>query len=358
MTTNADQTQRAIDTAIRLGVIAGVAYMCFLVLEPFILPVAWGMIIAVAVYPLHLRIAAALGDRHKAALSIFTLSALALLIVPTVLLVESILEAYQAGQAAYEAGTLRVPPPRDGVEEWPLIGERLHDVWAAASVNLTATLERFEPQVTQLTRGLLSGAAGAGMTVLHFVISILIAAALMANAEACHRVARSIGRRLAGEVGGDFVELSTATTRSVAQGVLGVALIQALAAGIGMLFVGVPAAGLWALLVLVLAIVQLPPLVILGPVIVYVFSANETLPAILFMAWGILVSISDTFLKPLLLGRGLDIPMLVILLGAIGGMVVAGVIGLFVGAVVLALSYTLLVSWLEQAPPEPDAVGE
>jgi len=142
--------------------------------------------------------------------------------------------------------------------------------------------------------------------------------------------------------------LASATIRSVAQGVLGVALIQSILAGIGLLLIGVPYAGVWAGLVLLLAIVQLPPILILGPIVVYVFSVAETVPAVVFMIWSMLVSSSDAFLKPLFLGRGMDIPMLVILLGAIGGMILSGIIGLFVGAVVLAVGYTLFTVWLEQ----------
>ena len=165
----------------------------------------------------------------------------------------------------------------------------------------------------------------------------------------------SIASRVLGKKGGkDFVDITGATIRSVAQGVLGIALIQSILAGIGLMVMGVPYAGIWALLVLLLAIVQLPPLLILGPIIVYVFSVAATLPAVIFMIYGIMVSMSDAFLKPLLLGRGMDIPMLVILLGAIGGMLLSGVIGLFVGSVVLAVGYTLFTTWLAQGEASAD----
>jgi len=124
------------------------------------------------------------------------------------------------------------------------------------------------------------------------------------------------------------------------------ALIQSILASIGLIVMDVPYAGLWALLVLLLAIIQLPTILILGPIIVYVFSVAETVPAVLFMIWSILVGVSDTVLKPLFLGRGMDIPMLVILPGAIGGMNLSGIIGLFVGAVVLAVGYKLFLAWL------------
>jgi predicted PurR-regulated permease PerM len=156
---------------------------------------------------------------------------------------------------------------------------------------------------------------------------------------------------LVGEQKEDITKLASSTIRSVVQGVLGVAFIQSVLAGIGMLAVGVPAAGLIALLVLIIAIIQLPTILILAPVIVYVFTIADTTPAIIFMIWTILVSLSDNFLKPLLFGRGVNVPMLVILLGAIGGMMTSGIIGLFLGAVILTLGYTVFTTLLSMDSP-------
>jgi predicted PurR-regulated permease PerM len=195
---------------------------------------------------------------------------------------------------------------------------------------------------------LLSTAAGVGPGLLQFILAILIAVAMLAKAQGAYQFLQALARRIVGARGDDFATLAIATIRSVAQGVLGVALIQAILAGVAMLVMGVPGAGLWALLVLLLAVVQLPPLLILGPVMIYVFASAETVPAVLFMIWGILVNVSDIFLKPMLLGRGVDVPMLVILIGAIGGVMSSGIIGLFVGAVVLALGYKLFIAWLTQ----------
>ncbi len=143
--------------------------------------------------------------------------------------------------------------------------------------------------------------------------------------------------------------------RSVAQGILGVTLIQSILGGLGCLVVGVPGAGLWALLILLVAVVQLPPLLVLGPIIVYVFSTSSTVPAVLFAIWSVLVSISDPFLKSLLLGRGVDVPMLIIFIGAIGGFITSGIIGLFVGAIVFTAGYKLFLRWLsEETQPEPE----
>lgn len=180
-----------------------------------------------------------------------------------------------------------------------------------------------------------------------FVISVAIAAALLATAEKGSQAVIKIISRFAGERGPELAALGTATIRGVMQGVIGVALIQSVLAAFGMVAVRVPAAGLWAGLVLVLAVMQLPPILILGPIAVWVFSFAETMPAVFFLIWALLVSGCDGFLKPVLMGRGVDAPMLVILIGALGGMVVSGIIGLFVGAVIVAISYTLFMSWVE-----------
>ena len=361
MTVDVASSKPTIDTAIRIGLIALLVYWCLHIFKPFLIPVLWAIIIAVAIYPLYCKFASLLGGKQKLALSLFTLVVLAILIIPTVMLASSMVETVQHVSTKLAEGTLQIPPPPESVAGWPLVGEKLHALWSAASDNLMATVERFTPQLKVAGKWLLSTAAGVGASVVQFIMAILIAAALMANAQGAYRFSQSSAVRLVGEDGEEFAELASATMRSVAQGVLGVAVIQSILAGIGMLVVGVPGAGLWTLLVLVLAVVQLPPLLILGPVVVYVFSTAQTVPAVLFMIWGIVVSASDTFLKPMLLGRGVDIPMLVILIGAIGGMMMSGIIGLFVGAVILALGYKLFIAWLTQdfeADARELAIGE
>jgi len=177
-------------------------------------------------------------------------------------------------------------------------------------------------------------------------VAIVIAGVLLANSETGIQVARAIAVRLAGERGMEFVALSGATVRNVSRGILGVAVIQAILAGIGCLVMGVPAAGLWALLVLILAVIQLPTILVLGPIIIYVFYTANTVPAVLFAVWSLLVGLCDSFLKPLLMGRGASVPMLVVFIGALGGFMFSGIIGLFLGAVVLSLGFKLFQAWL------------
>jgi predicted PurR-regulated permease PerM len=340
---------RMLDTTIRIGMVLLLAYWCFKIIAPFIIPIAWAVIIAVAVYPLYAWLVRIMRNRRRLAAMLFAVVALALLIVPTIKLSISLVETTQALTNAWESGTLRIPPPSQSVAEWPLIGESLHKYWSLASENIEEALTQFAPELKTAAAWLFGAFGNVGLGVLQFVISILIAAVFLASTETAHRATTEVFSRFAGDQGAVLAKTTIATIRSVAQGVLGVAVIQSMLAGIGLLAMDVPGAGLWALLVLLLAVVQLPPLLVLGPIIVYVFSVAATGPAIAFMVWSLLVSGSDAVLKPLFLGRGMDIPMLVILLGAIGGMILSGIIGLFIGSVILALGYKLLMTWLH--PP-------
>jgi predicted PurR-regulated permease PerM len=344
---------RTMDAAIRIALLSLLVLWCFNIMRPFIMPVLWGAIMAVAIYPLFVKAYTVLGGRQKLTAILITLLALTLLITPTVMLAGSLVENTKSLAEQVQAGTIAVPPPSDTVKDWPLIGEKLYGSWKLASVNLEAALQKFSPQVEAASKWMLSAAAGIGGGILMFIVAIVVAGAFLVVGRSGRKAMETLAGRLMGAKGGkEFVQLAGATIRSVAQGVLGVALIQSTLAAVGLLVMGVPYAGVWAILVLFFAIVQLPPLLILGPIIVYEFSVAETLPAVVFMVWSMLVSVSDGFLKPLFLGRGMDTPMLVILLGAIGGMMLSGIIGLFVGAVVLAVGYSLLIAWLAQEAPD------
>ena len=342
-------TQNTIEAAVRLGLLLLLATWCFKIITPFIVPVMWGVIIAVAIYPLFVKLKSALGDKNKLAATVYTLLTLALLITPTVMISNSIIDTSSIITERYEAGSLEIPPPNDSVKEWPLIGEKAHAVWLQASDNLEATLKKYDAETKKVGKAIVSGAAGAAGTILQFVLSIIISGILVANAAGAYDVTIKIFTRLTNEMNGKaYADLSKATIRSVAQGVLGVAIIQAVLSALGMIVMDVPAWGLWTLAVMVVAIAQIPPIVILGFVSAYVFSVAETTPAVIFLIYCIVVSSSDGFLKPLFLGRGMSTPMLVILLGAIGGMMMSGIIGLFVGAIILALGYELFMAWLDK----------
>jgi len=340
-------TKNTIEAALRLGLLLLLAFWCFRIISPFVLPLLWGVIIAVAIYPMFTRLKAAMGGRNKLASIVYTLIALALIMTPIIMVSNSMIDTSAVISERYAAGTLKIPPPDDSVKDWPVIGEKLHVFWARASGNLEETLTIYKPQLEATGKYLVSAAAGLGVGILMFVLSIIISGVLVANAEEAYRLSKKIFSRLTNiDDGKEYTDLAKATIRSVAQGVLGVAAIQAVLAALGMMVMEVPAWGLWSMIILVLAIAQLPPILVLGFVMAYVFSVADTTPAVIFAVYSFVVSASDGLLKPLFLGRGMSTPMLVILLGAIGGMMMSGIIGLFVGAIVLALGYEIFMKWL------------
>ncbi|MEJ2114210.1 MAG: AI-2E family transporter [Flavobacteriaceae bacterium] len=330
---------KAITTALRIGFIGLLIILSYLILKPFLFVIMWGIIIAVGIHPLFKKFAKLLGNRKKLASTLITLFALALLIIPSYLLMESTIVGVQNIAMELEKGTFNVPPPEEAVADWPIIGKPVYDTWELASVNIEETVKTFKPQIKEFASNIVSGVLGLGSTVLLTLVSIIIAGALLVKADAAEIAARKAFKILIGKKGEGFTELAGATIRSVVQGVLGVAIIQSVVSGIVLLLFNIPFAGLWALIVLFLAIIQLPPLIILLPIAAYSFSFLDTTSAIILLVISVIISMSDAFLKPIFLGRGVDVPTLVILLGAIGGMMLAGIIGLFVGAVVLALAY-------------------
>jgi predicted PurR-regulated permease PerM len=347
------------DLTIQLVVGAVFVIASYRILQPFIDVIVAGGVIAIAVYPLFVKMVDRLGGRRKTVVALFALLGLGLIIVPAVLASSSLFETAQSLSEQVEAGTVKVPPPPSGVRDWPVIGADVNGLWQAASTNLQSFVNTYHDQMADIALGMVSAVAGVGAQALKFIFCILISAIFLVNAEACAAGLDSFSRRLFG--GGRGIEinqLAAQTVRSVATGVLGVAFVQAFLAGVGMAVADVPWVGAWSLAILLLAIVQLPPLVILLPVAVWVLgSADNQIVAWGFLVWAILVGVSDTFLKPMFLGRGVDIPMIVILLGAIGGAILSGVMGLFVGAVILALAYRLLVDWLDHAAEEVPAVS-
>jgi len=338
--------RRVIDIAIKLGALALILTWCFQIIRPFILLVMWGAILAVALFPLHEKLTSVLKGKKSLASTLIAVIGISLIAAPAVQLSSSSIDSAQVLYTGIEEGTLKIPTPSESVKEWPLIGEKTFAFWQAASKDLAKVAIQYSEQIKSISGSILGAVVGIGGGIVQFIVSLIIAVVFMAKSTACHQGVSALMSRLMNEAGERTIDTTIATIRSVATGVLGVAVIQALLSGAGLMIAGVPGAGLWAIVVLMLAIAQLPPIILLGPIAAYYFSVADTTSAVIFLVYSIMVSSSDAFLKPLFLGRGMDIPMLVILLGAIGGMLWAGIIGLFVGAVVLALGYQLMMDWL------------
>ena len=349
MTQEKSYMKLATDIAIRIGVLALLIVWCFQILRPFITPVIWGTIIAIAFYPACKKLRDLLGGRIKMAASIMTVMTLLLIIFPSVKMVGSLVDGMTYLNQKIQSGEIKVPPPPDNIDSWPVIGKPLKTRWHEASVNLEATLVRYVPQIKAVSLKLLELAMSTSMGLLQFTLSIIIAGVLMANAKGGGNLVSELFVSLAGERGSDFADISTVTIRNVVKGILGVAIIQGFLAGMGFMVAGVPGAAIWAFLCLFLAIIQIGIAPVAIPVIIYMFYRADPLTAGLLMAWLILVMLSDNFLKPILLGRGAPVPMLVIFLGSIGGFLSMGFIGLFIGAVILSLSFKLFRAWLKNS---------
>lgn len=344
---DANNVRRVVEVMIRVGVLVFILGWCFQILSPFISLMLWGLIIAVVEYPIYNGLRKKLKGRNKLAVTLITITFLALLVVPTWLLADSLLEGIHYLREAYNAGQLTISPPdEEQVKTWPAYTKPVVDAWRMAAGNLQAAAIKFAPQLKDASKWLLSALAGTGVGILQFVFAIIIAGVLLVYSEEGGNALKNVFVRLAGDQGTHYAEISETTIRNVVKGVLGVAVIQTALAAIGFVVAGVPLAGLWTLLCLILAVVQIG----VGPVVlgmaIYLFATDSTLTASLFAAWSIVVTLSDNILKPILLGKGAPVPMLVIFLGSVGGFIASGFIGLFLGPVILTLGYKLFGLWL------------
>jgi len=343
---NKPRNADALEVSIRIGLVILLVVACLLILRPFLPIIVWGVIIAISVYPGYGKLRQALGGRAGMAAVISILLMLAVLIAPLAFLTQTVVEGVQILAAHFKNGTLVIPPPPPRIETWPLIGPPLRSMWDRAATNLSEVAGAFAPQIKSSLSMLLSTSTRIGVTVLQFVLSIVVAGFLLANAQAGAAVADSLAKRLLGDKGSEFTDLVGSTIRSVTRGILGVALIQAVFASAGFLAVKLPGAGLWAVIFLFAAVLQVGGLVLI-PAVIYEFTIASTFKAVLFLIWCLVVLLMDNVLKPLLLGRGVAVPVVVIFLGAIGGFLAMGIIGLFVGPIVVAVGYKLSLAWLE-----------
>ncbi len=341
-------SDKTIDHAIRIGIIALLAGLSFYIASPFIGPILWGIIIAIATFPIYRWMQQKTGLSNGWAATLFTALMLIFLITPTVMLSSALAGEAKILTHNLKSGSLVIPPPPQALEEWPILGKNLSTYWMQASQDPKATLGEFESEIKKTIKWFVKAAASASVTILIFIFAIIIAGIFLANAEGGRQAADTIFSRLLGERGKVMADLSRDTITSVVNGILGIAVIQTLLAGMGFMAMDIPGAGALALVCLILAIVQIDILIILIPLSLYMFNVTDTGPAIAFLVWNILVGLMNNVLKPILLARGVEAPMAIIFIGAIGGLIAYGIIGLFVGAVIFVLSYTLFVYWLNE----------
>lgn len=336
----------SVESALRIGLVLLIVFISFLIFKPFILVIAWGAIMAIAFYPIQLKLTKMLKGKKNWAATFLTLILLAILIVPLIPYVIKLVDSSIVFAEGIKAGTVAIPKPDESVKDWPIIGEKIYDLWSLSSTNIESAIIKFRPQLSEIASWLLDSIGGLVSSVLIFFIAVIISGLFLANADRAYSFTLSFAEKLVGSRGNQLVDNSRGTVQSVVKGVIGVALIQSILVGIGFWVADIPGAAVLTLLVFFFSIIQLPPIIIVIPAIIYVFSVESTTVAIIFTIYEMVAGASDNVLKPLLLGRGVEIPMLVILIGAIGGMIFMGMIGLFVGAVVFALGYQLFNDWI------------
>ena len=342
-----------LDVLIRAGLIGVLAVLCYVVFAPFLTLMAWAVILAVTLYPLHRWLARQIGGKQGLAATIVVVVGILLIVTPTALLMDSFGSSVHQLVGAVQQNTLEIPAPREGIRGWPIVGQKIYDFWSRAHTDLPGLVESMQPKIGEMARKALAVVANIGLGVLQFLASFVVAGIVMAYGEAGTRGSRAIFERIVGGGRGEpFARLATATIRAVAQGVIGIAFVQAILVGLALLVAHVPWAGVLAAITLVLSVAQVPALIVIVPAIVYIWSSGGygNGAAIAYSVMLLLAGMADNVLKPLMLGRGVDAPMPVILLGALGGMATGGILGMFVGATLLALGYQIFMGWVAANP--------
>jgi predicted PurR-regulated permease PerM len=338
--------KKVIDLTIKLLVIVLLIAWCFKIILPFLIPILWGAILAITLFPLYKKLSSLMKGKKVLASVIISGILVIILIIPTIWMIATIVKEVKEMVIALHNNTLVIPPANEKIAKWTLIGKPIYDAWNFLATNTESALVTYREQILGAGQKLAGSMLNVTSNVLIFVLSVIISGVFLVIPEKSQKSALSIATRLAGDTGAELLEATVQTIRNVAKGILGVAFIQFILMGVCLVLADVPLAGLWALAVLLLAIVQLPTALVGIPVVIYLFSAKEPLPALLWTVFILIVSLSDNVLKPLLMGKGAPVPMLVIFLGAIGGFIMSGFIGLFIGAIVLSIGYKLAGLWL------------
>lgn len=339
--------------------ILGLIGLSLWVLRPFLAASVWAAMLVVATWPLFRGLEERLGGRRGVAVALMSLAMLLLLVLPLWLAIDTMLDhADQLAAAGKSVAAHGLPPPPAWVGALPLVGERIATAWSQLAAGGTAgVFAKAMPYATDAGKWLLAQVGGLGGMLIQFLLVVTISAIFYSGGESGARMARRFGRRLAGERGENSIILAGQAIRGVALGVGVTAIVQTALGGIGLAVAGVPVASLLSALMLMLCIAQIGPMLVLLPAAGWLFWTEATGWASFLLVWSLVVGSLDNFLRPMLIKRGADLPLLLIFAGVIGGMLGFGLIGIFVGPVVLAVTYTLMLAWIEDAlgkdEPEP-----
>jgi predicted PurR-regulated permease PerM len=328
------------------------------ILRPFLVAAAWATTIVVSTWPLLARAQAWLGGRRALAVALMTLALLLIIVIPLSLAIMTI--ADHTGQIvgwSQSLGTLTLPPAPAWVEALPLVGPKLATRWhqlAAAGPEAVAAL--LAPYASVFVLWLVSQVGSIGLLLIDSLLTVILAGILYSTGEAVARGVDRFARRLAGWRGENAVHLAALAIRAVALGVVVTAIVQATLAGIGLALAGVPFATVLTVVMFILGVAQIGPMPVLIPAVIWVYARSGGAWGTGFLVWAIVCGILDNLMRPVLIKRGANLPLLLIFAGVVGGLIAFGIIGLFIGPVVLAVAYTLLVDWVSRADPdEPES---
>lgn len=346
----ANNSKQLFETILQLGLVFLILGYCFNLLAPFVTPILWAIIFAIILYPFYDWLQKKLKGRSSMAATIITLCILGIVIMPSISFFTSVSSGIMEVKSRVDAGTLKIETPAETIKDWPIIGEKAYSFLNAASVNLEKTLLEYKEQIKEVSTKVIGNIVSSIVTILQVVLSVIIAGVLMASTSA-QNLATDFIMRIAGDKGDEYIEIFVSTVRQVVKGIIGVAVIQTMIQAVGLFMCGVPFPGILTLLCLILSIIQVGPIIVNIGVIAYLFSTGDSsTAAVVWTVYFILSGLSDNVLKPLLLGKGALVPMLVIFIGVIGGFMMSGFIGLFVGPIVFSIGYKLFIAWMDDKP--------
>ncbi|WP_268846099.1 AI-2E family transporter [Flavobacterium aestivum] len=351
---NPYKSKQLFEVILQLGLVFLILGFCIKLLLPFMMPILWAIILAIILYPGFDFLQKKLKGRKSLASFIIIAIILIIIIAPTVIFVNSITASITELKAGVENGTLKVATPGQNIKDWPIIGDKAYDFLYTLSTDLKAGVLEYKEQIIELSKKLLGSVLSSTVALLQVILSVIIAGVLMVSTSA-QNLATNFIKRIAGDSGDEFLNISVSTVFQVVKGILGVAIIQTLIQAVGLFGCGVPFAGVLTLLCLMLSIIQVGPIIVNLGVIAYLFSLDNTTAALGWTVFFIFSGLSDNVLKPLLLGKGALVPMLVIFLGVIGGFMMSGFVGLFVGPIIFSIGYKLFAAWMDDKPESTTA---
>ena len=348
-----EPSNRPLDVYFRLALATLIIYWCFLIARPFLVMLIWASIIAVSLYPVYKGLSNLLRGRKVLTSVFMILILIALFVIPSIQIGHSLTKTAKELKRELDTEQFDIPDPDQAIADLPVVGNQLYSLWMEADTNFEAFLEHYREPISNVGGWLLKSIIGVMGDLIISIIAVIIAGGLMVYGESIYAFLERFANRLIGDRGHEYISQSRDTILSVVKGILLIALIQAALAFVGLAIANVPAAGVWAVLILIAAIVQLPVMIVTIPIIIYGFSYLDTTPAIIFTIYIAAIGLIDNILKPILLGRGLETPMLVILIGALGGLALHGILGLFVGPVILSIGYRSVFIWMDGSSGAP-----